>query len=81
MENVPHRSTNWYAKVSLYCLPGVAGGSTRLLVMLLGAFPFDHTEHPDPNTSEAHQEVWLQQVRERGNRRKKDFFFFFFCVK
>lgn len=36
-----------------------------LLVMLLGAFPFDHTEHPDPNTSEAHLEVWLQQVSKR----------------
>ncbi|DBA96843.1 hypothetical protein WJX82_009463 [Trebouxia sp. C0006] len=34
-----------------------------LIVMLLGTFPFDHTEHPDPNTSEAHLEVWLQQVR------------------
>ena len=32
--------------------------------MLLGTFPFDHTEHPDPNTSEAHLEVWLQQVRQ-----------------
>ena len=29
-----------------------------LIVMLLGTFPFDHTEHPDPNTSEAHLEVW-----------------------
>ena len=29
-----------------------------LIVMLLGAFPFDHIEHPDPNTSEAHLEVW-----------------------
>ncbi|KAI8101424.1 hypothetical protein M9435_001530 [Picochlorum sp. BPE23] len=36
-----------------------------LLVMLLGSFPFDHTEHPDPNTSEAHLEVWLQQVSKR----------------
>ncbi|KAK9809119.1 hypothetical protein WJX72_009585 [[Myrmecia] bisecta] len=36
-----------------------------LIVMLLGTFPFDHTEHPDPNTSEAHLEVWLQQVRSR----------------
>lgn len=36
-----------------------------LIVMLLGTFPFDHTEHPDPNTSEAHLEVWLQQVRQR----------------
>jgi len=35
-----------------------------LIVMLLGTFPFDHTEHPDPNTSEAHLEVWLQQVRQ-----------------
>ncbi|KAK9843746.1 hypothetical protein WJX81_004818 [Elliptochloris bilobata] len=35
-----------------------------LIVMLLGAFPFDHIEHPDPNTSEAHLEVWLQQVRQ-----------------
>jgi len=38
-----------------------------LLVMLLGSFPFDHTEHPDPNTSEAHLEVWLQQVSKRWN--------------
>jgi serine/threonine-protein kinase SRK2 len=29
-----------------------------LIVMLLGTFPFDHTENPDPNTSEAHLEVW-----------------------
>lgn len=36
-----------------------------LLVMLLGSFPFDHTSHPDPNTSEAHLEVWLQQVSKR----------------
>lgn len=36
-----------------------------LLVMLLGSFPFDHTEHPDPNTSEAHLEVWLQQVSKK----------------
>lgn len=36
-----------------------------LIVMLLGTFPFDHTEHPDPNTSEAHLEVWLQQVSKR----------------
>lgn len=36
-----------------------------LLVMLLGSFPFDHVEHPDPNTSEAHLEVWLQQVSKR----------------
>ena len=36
-----------------------------LLVMLLGSFQFDHTEHPDPNTGEAHLEVWLQQVSKR----------------
>ncbi len=29
-----------------------------LIVMLLGDFPFDHTEHPDPTSSEAHLEVW-----------------------
>lgn len=32
-----------------------------LFVMLLGSFPYDHTEHPDPNSSQAHAEVWLQQ--------------------
>mmetsp|Transcript_10826 Transcript_10826/g.27788 ORF Transcript_10826/g.27788 Transcript_10826/m.27788 type:complete len:469 (+) Transcript_10826:407-1813(+) len=32
-----------------------------LFVMLLGSFPFDHEEHPDPNSSEAQQEVWKQQ--------------------
>ena len=34
-----------------------------LIVMLLGAFPFDHIEHPDPNTSEAHLEVWWVACR------------------
>ncbi|GAX84005.1 hypothetical protein CEUSTIGMA_g11430.t1 [Chlamydomonas eustigma] len=34
-----------------------------LFVMLLGMFPYDHTEHPDPNSSDAHVEVWLQQVK------------------
>eukprot|EP00798_Chlamydomonas_sp_ICE-L_P019999 gene19999-26712_t len=34
-----------------------------LFVMLLGMFPFEHTEHPDPNSSEAHVEVWLQQIK------------------
>ncbi|EIE25720.1 kinase-like protein [Coccomyxa subellipsoidea C-169] len=34
-----------------------------LIVMLLGTFPFDHIENPDPNTSEAHLEVWMQQIR------------------
>ena len=29
-----------------------------LIVMLLGTFPFDHIDNPDPNTSEAHLEVW-----------------------
>lgn len=32
-----------------------------LVVMLLGTFPFDHTEHPDPNSPEAHSEVFNQQ--------------------
>lgn len=34
-----------------------------LFVMLLGMFPFDHAEHPDPNSSDAHVEVWLQQIK------------------
>ncbi|KAK9806506.1 hypothetical protein WJX73_005212 [Symbiochloris irregularis] len=38
-----------------------------LIVMLLGTFPFDHIENPDPNTSEAHLEVWLQQVKGSWN--------------
>ena len=29
-----------------------------LIVMLLGTFPYDHIENPDPNTTEAHEEVW-----------------------
>ena len=29
-----------------------------LIVMLLGQFPFDHLQNPDPNSSEAHLEVW-----------------------
>lgn len=38
-----------------------------LLVMLLGAFPYDHTDNPDPNTDAAHAEVWLKQMTERWN--------------
>ncbi len=34
-----------------------------LFVMLLGMFPFEHSESPDPNSSHAHIEVWLQQVK------------------
>mmetsp|Transcript_4620 Transcript_4620/g.7936 ORF Transcript_4620/g.7936 Transcript_4620/m.7936 type:complete len:437 (+) Transcript_4620:190-1500(+) len=34
-----------------------------LFVMLLGMFPFEHAEHPDPNSSDAHVEVWLQQIK------------------
>jgi len=45
-------------------LADVWAAGVLLIVMLLGTFPFDHTEHPDPNTSEAHLEVWLQQVRQ-----------------
>ena len=45
-------------------LADVWASGVLLIVMLLGTFPFDHTEHPDPNTSEAHLEVWLQQVRQ-----------------
>ena len=29
-----------------------------LFVMLLGMFPYEHSEHPDPNTSAAQIEVW-----------------------
>ena len=29
-----------------------------LIVMLLGTFPYDHIENPDPNTTAAHEEVW-----------------------
>lgn len=28
-----------------------------LFVMMLGMFPFEHSDHPDPNSSEAHAEV------------------------
>ena len=45
-------------------LADVWASGILLIVMLLGTFPFDHVEHPDPNTSEAHLEVWLQQVRQ-----------------
>lgn len=34
-----------------------------LIVMLLGAFPFDHTKNPDPNSFEAQYEV-----RPRGGK-------------
>lgn len=44
-----------------------------LFVMLFGAFPFEHVNHPNPNTQEAHVEVWLQQqhVGWRSTRRAK----------
>ncbi|CAL5218912.1 g658 [Coccomyxa viridis] len=44
-------------------LVDVWAGGVLLIVMLLGTFPFDHTEHPDPNSPEAHLEVWMQQVK------------------
>mmetsp|Transcript_12691 Transcript_12691/g.38257 ORF Transcript_12691/g.38257 Transcript_12691/m.38257 type:complete len:418 (+) Transcript_12691:2731-3984(+) len=34
-----------------------------LVVMLLGAFPFDHTDNPDPNSKDAHSEVFKQQTK------------------
>mmetsp|Transcript_11499 Transcript_11499/g.34542 ORF Transcript_11499/g.34542 Transcript_11499/m.34542 type:complete len:421 (+) Transcript_11499:87-1349(+) len=36
-----------------------------LIVMLLGQFPYDHIENPDPNCKEAHSEVFQQQTRGR----------------
>lgn len=29
-----------------------------LLVMMSGAFPFDHVQNTDPNAKEAHMEIW-----------------------
>eukprot|EP00210_Caulerpa_lentillifera_P007428 g7099.t1 len=45
-----------------------------LFVMLLGMFPYEHSEHPDPNTSAAQIEVWLQQIKSkwRENGRIRD---------
>ncbi|KAG2450725.1 hypothetical protein HYH02_004563 [Chlamydomonas schloesseri] len=37
-----------------------------LFAMLLGRFPFDHENHPDPNSSDAQVEVWKEQVRASG---------------
>ncbi|CAK0779486.1 hypothetical protein CVIRNUC_004786 [Coccomyxa viridis] len=44
-------------------LVDVWAGGVLLIVMLLGTFPFDHTENPDPNSQEAHLEVWMQQIK------------------
>eukprot|EP00884_Botryococcus_braunii_P018776 jgi/Botrbrau1/5582/Bobra.97_2s0013.1 len=33
-----------------------------LIVMLLGQFPYDHIENPDPNSKDAQEEVWKQQL-------------------
>lgn len=37
-------------------------------------FPYEHSEHPDPNTSAAQIEVWLQQIKSkwRENGRIRD---------
>ncbi|KAG2492153.1 hypothetical protein HYH03_009644 [Edaphochlamys debaryana] len=37
-----------------------------LFAMLLGMFPYDHIDHPDPNTSEAHIEVYMEQMKAGG---------------
>lgn len=39
-----------------------------LFVMLLGMFPYDHTEHPDPNSSDAHMEVRSRLVKQAQMR-------------
>ncbi|KAG1676368.1 hypothetical protein FOA52_001163 [Chlamydomonas sp. UWO 241] len=33
-----------------------------LFVQLHGMFPYDHPDHPNPNTSDAHAQVWCQQM-------------------
>lgn len=52
----------------------VWASGVMLFVMLLGMFPYEHNEHPDPNTSAAQIEVWLQQIKQkwRENSRVKD---------
>ncbi|KAK9808852.1 hypothetical protein WJX72_005109 [[Myrmecia] bisecta] len=43
----------------------VWAGGVLLIVMLVGRFPFDHLDHPNPQTYEAHMEIWQQQSRSR----------------
>ncbi|GMH37429.1 hypothetical protein BSKO_05302 [Bryopsis sp. KO-2023] len=52
----------------------VWASGVMLFVMLLGMFPYEHSEHPDPNTSAAQIEVWLQQIKSkwRENARVRD---------
>eukprot|EP01025_Chloroclados_australasicus_P034876 TRINITY_DN3560_c2_g1_i1.p1 TRINITY_DN3560_c2_g1~~TRINITY_DN3560_c2_g1_i1.p1 ORF type:complete len:418 (+),score=50.04 TRINITY_DN3560_c2_g1_i1:200-1453(+) len=49
----------------------VWASGVMLFVMLLGMFPFEHNEHPNPSQSAAYLEVWLQQIKSswRENQR------------
>ena len=55
-------STAMSGKAYLGTSADVWSSGVLLFVMLMGAFPFDHTANPDPDSNAAQREVLMQQI-------------------